>query len=489
MKKCLSIMLLIVLCLGLVATAGCSKQKPQYTFDPVTLEVGQTVGIPDIFGTGEEITYALSEQGIISIENHTITALKAGVTTVIMSCGSASTVFTVTVTEYDRAADPVLAARRELVEAEGARFSGTLFMYDKDLEHVNDPRFNLQANVVHRGIPYVAGSMNLDAFLTGAKYQDENGVYHMDTDLFQGTKWGFLWGASCADLVYWAWNQVSASITFGNAQEMTPENGCLKVGEYESTVRDKKYVDTFADCKANGQDVMFEAYAQLLMGDGGVFYSPKSGGHGILISEVHVERYEDGVIDPSESYILYHDTNGSYSKRIIRLNDELEVEGRSAASYYGKKNFGTMFKEGYLPVTCRELMSSDIPVAEVKVTDSMAGNLNYDSVIAGTITSNYYISYLEMEITDVAGNVVQSAIRYDHEGLNAGKQVFYMDYFGSRYNLEWSNSTDAGYRLYSSSNVIKPDYLLNGNYHCKVTIYLGNHESLVIRDFDFTVAE
>lgn len=452
------------------------------------MDIGQTMGIPDIFGTGEEITYALSEEGVISIENHTITALGEGVTSVIMSCGKASTVFTVTVNPYDRAKDPVLAARRDLVEAEGARFSGTLFVYDKDLEHVNNTKFNLTADVVHKGIPYVAGSMSYDAFMTGVKYQDEYGVYHMNTDLFQGTKWGFLWGASCADLVYWSWSQISSSISFGYAQEMVPEKGCLKVGEYESTIENGFYVDTFADCDANGEDVMFEAYAKLLKGDGGVFYK-KGGGHGILIADVKVVRFEDGTIDPVDSYIIYHDTNGSYGKRIIRLDEETEVDGRGATAHYTKKSFATMFKEGYLPVTCKELMDSRAEVAPVQVNDSMAGNLNFDTILDGTITSNYYISHVTMEITDKAGNVYQTAIRYDHEGLVDGKRVFYMDYFGSRYNLEWSSITSSDYRLYGADNVIKPDYLMNGQYHCKVTVFLGNHESVVVRDFDFTVTD
>jgi len=78
--------------------------------------------------------------------------------------------------------------------------------------------------------------------------------------------------------------------------------------------------------------------------------------------------------------------------------------------------------------------------------------------------------------------VVQSAIRYTNEYHMA----FKMSYFGSRYNLDWSSQTSSDYRLYGADNVIKPDYLPSGNYHCKLTAYFGNHESIVVRDFDFT---
>lgn len=396
---------------------------------------------------------------------------------------------TISVSYYDsakRASDSVLAARRDIVEANGAKSSGALFIYDKDLIHENDTRFNLQANVIHRGIPYNAGCMNLDSYMLGVEYTDADGVNHINTDLYMG-KWGFLYGASCADLVYWAWSEVSTSISFGYAQQMNEVHGCMKVGTYESTVKNGLYVDTFADVANNGKTVMYEAYAKLLKGDGGVFYfkgdeKRGAGGHGILIADVKVVRNADGSINPKDSHILYHDTNGGYHDTTFTVNGK-EVPGRTAGCHYGWKSFETMFKEGYLPVTCRELMYPSAPVAKLEVVDSLAGKLDFNAVIDGVIHSNYYASYYTMEITDAAGNVVQKATRYTNED----HMDFKVSYFGSRYNLDWSSDTSSKYRLYGADDVIKPDYLNNGKYHCKLTAYFGNHESVVVRDFDFTV--
>jgi hypothetical protein len=82
-----------------------------------------------------------------------------------------------------------------------------------------------------------------------------------------------------------------------------------------------------------------------------------------------------------------------------------------------------------------------------------------------------------LELKDAKGNV-QSYHRHNGESTIE-------DFDMAEFTTIVEEST--GYTLYKEDNLLRPETLEKGDYHCKVTVFLGNGESFVVRDFDFTV--
>lgn len=384
---------------------------------------------------------------------------------------------TLDVSYYDRATDPELAARREKVVAYAYENVSTLFMYDKDLSHQRAGRdWSLKANTLYRGVPYNNGNISTYGYLQNLKSVDENGIHHMDTSKYLH-QWGVMLGANCCDLVYWSWSQVSDTIANRWAAETTEAKGLVKVGEYDFDR--KTYSDTKLVVAENDLDVMFAAYACLLPGDG-LVNQYNGGGHVVLISDVHVEYYDDGTIDPDSSYVKYHDTHGGYHEVPVVVNGE-EVTAISTNNVDHKSSFQQIFGQGYLPITCKELVYRDEAVDPATIEDEIAAaDLNKDTVTKGVIKCNYYMDVHTMEITDAAGNLVQKAVRHSNEQNHK-------DYDLSMFTSRRHDDIGDDYQLYTEDDLINLSKLPAGNYHCKLTTHVGNGENIVVRDFDFTI--
>lgn len=376
---------------------------------------------------------------------------------------------------YSRAEDPVLRQRRDAVEASVRSAVETLFIYDKDMPFtLAGMDWSLKGNTYYRGIPYNNGNITRDGFLHYAKSQDENGVYHMDTDAFLPT-YGQMLGANNVDFIYWAWSQFSSTIDFRWAKEMTPAHGAVKVGEYKFDRAE--HSDTKKVCGDNDIDIMVAAYAQLLKGDAVVTYVGSSG-NACLVSDVHVAYYDDGTVDPDKSYVLVHETSGSYKETELTVGGET-VTGISCTIPDSKINFTSLFGRGFLPVTCQELMSSQTNVAKAEIKDSVA-TPDAKTLVSGVITCNYYMSHHTMTITDSTGAVVQTATRQSHE---TNHKDFDLAAFAALKHEDISLA-DA---LYRPDDIINPAALPSGSYRCTLVTYVGNGEALVVRDFNFTV--
>jgi len=409
----------------------------------------------------------------------------------------------VEVTYFDyttRGGSAILAARRDLVAAESTRMATTLFMFDKDLVYESATEvfehYALSADTVYVGIPYTSGNQSLDAFMTNVAYTDSDGINHMDTSAFFSPRWGFLLGASCADMAYWSQNKVSNTISYAYAQDMTEVTGLYKVGDYTyaTTTNEKGHVvlvDTSVDVANNGAQKMYEAYGLLQKGDVATQYFGDAN-HAIVIADVVVKYNNDGSVNGKTSYILYDDLNGNYTRRYpVSVNGQT-IEAPTACRNDYSMYFEQMYNNSYLPMTCKELLTPEDLVDESTVTDTVAAaDLDFSTLVSGKLDFNYYISYAVMEITDAEGVTVQKATRFanehDRRDPTADHTTFNMGYFAERHNFAWSEATSETYALYKEDNMINPTLLASGDYHCTVTVHLGNESVMVVRDFDFTV--
>ncbi len=347
----------------------------------------------------------------------------------------------------------------------------------------------ISSSYVYRGLPYNLGKTSLEAFkldsigtISGTLDGATQTITRIDNSHYIN-KWYLTYGASCADLVLWAWAQVCGEIQMTASTEMTPQNGAWKVGVYTSEVTDKgMLIDTAADVAKNGTDVMYTAYSHLRAGDAGTRYIETDGtmtGHAILITEVHVVKNGDA-IDPNASYVLYHDTYGAHGDtgKLMKIGGA-NYPVYSGGTYNGKMTFAKLYTEGYLPVTCKQLLAPEEEIIP-EVKDSLK-YVDVNNMLTGTVSATKPISHVTVTITDKStGLAVQKATRVWNDNM-----TFNVALLGSQYNFEWSKNEGETYKLYELDNVINVANLSAGNYHCTLTVSLGGGYECDIRDFDF----
>ena len=112
----------------------------------------------------------------------------------------------------------------------------------------------------------------------------------------------------------------------------------------------------------------------------------------------HVERNEDGTIDPEKSYVMVADQRGGtglvgfYDERIE--DDIIHHSGRT--SY--KCTFAELLRTSYIPLTTPEFIGLK-PYERAKVTFSDANCATREQLIAGSVCSNYPMSVIKLVVT------------------------------------------------------------------------------------------
>lgn len=388
--------------------------------------------------------------------------------------------------------EEILAKRRDIVEAEMRRMmsmywtpaeditytlNGNSMGIEADLTMAPDKLVTLKAGRIYRGMPYTHGSGSGYSFLTYATGQDEKGVYTisgLDPESLSGNTGNRAWGRSrisndCADAVFWAWAQVSSSITFDQTQYMTEPYGCIKVGDYDCNII--KFTGyTKPICKDNGEQRMYTAYSQLQKGDAMVLYTDGSGGHAVMIVDVHVEQ-ADGIIDGSKSYVtILEQISSNLHDENKYFDEQLGQEVYLSCGVDTQWTFESIFKKGYLPITCKELVDPS-PRPEEQLTDSVK-TPTFENILGGTLESNYRISSVTATVTDARGNTVQQATCF-------GRQSEMYSFSVSRItNMQEQQVLNGAVDLSS---------LPAGSYHCKLTCRLSTGREMVFRELDFTV--
>lgn len=394
-------------------------------------------------------------------------------------------------TELTEEEKQILAERRDIAEAEMRKMMSMLWRTDTDITYSleksgygidydikNNPDsvITLVAGRLYSGMPYAHGTGSEDGFLSYSTGPDENGIYAISGltgDSMTGNANSSLNNRArisndCADAVYWSWSRVSNSISFPYTRKMTEFTGCLKVGEYDCN--EELYSDTKDTVAANGELVMFAAYAQLQKADGVVMFNGKDG-HAMMISDIYVE-YIGNRINGETSYVTVHEQVSSNLKAGNAYYDEQLQELVYKCGEVDKKyTFQALYKKGYLPITCKELIDPS-PLEAVEVTDSES-SWELSNITAGTFSSNYRISHVTITITDSTGAIVQQAVCY---GIEAEMFAFNLNRFDNAYEKGVLQGTLDIY------------HLTPGTYHCTHVCHVSTGEDVTVRDFDFTLA-
>jgi hypothetical protein len=182
---------------------------------------------------------------------------------------------------------------------------------------------------------------------------------------------------------------------------MVPKFGCIPIGDYKfntavTTLQDHP---TTQICEENGQEKMFECYAQIQMGDG--ITSTKTLHTMMSIIDAVVVRDAEGKIDGEQSYITLQDQAAGKGAKFR----EEEVDGK-IYNYSGKINFHAPFnwlwEKAYIPVTTVEL--AGLKAYEKAWVNFAGAGASMDQLMTGVFQSNYPMCLLKINATDVGGN-------------------------------------------------------------------------------------
>ena len=378
----------------------------------------------------------------------------------------------------------ILAYRRGVVVEEMRRLMGTLWTPEEDIVYYlknpetttedNDPII-MKAGRIYQGLPYTHGSGSAYGFFSYATGQDENGVYtvsgltttHLtgENSNLEGSR--ARQGCDCADTVFWAWGRVASSISFTYTGELTEKYGCLPVGDYFCDLP-KLTGSTKPIVTANGEEVMFNAYAQLQPGDGMVLYTKSSGGHAVMVVGSHIE-YTDGKIDPEKSSVtIIEQKSGPQRDEEHYFHEGIGQDVYICGAVDSVWTFQEIYKKGYLPVTCKELIDP-APRAEESVS-SYTSNPSMNNLWMGTINANYRIASVTITILQ-GGKPVQKATSY---GRQKEQRSFSM--------LAFKDPMEQDMIL----GGLDIDTLEAGTYQCVVTCLLSTGNTHTVHDFEFT---
>lgn len=377
----------------------------------------------------------------------------------------------------------ILAQRRDAVEQYMRYMSTVRWSVDEDVSYTyassgdSSTAIHLKAGRIYQGIPYTHGCGSAYSWLSYATGQDENGVYTLsglNSAALNGVARSGVGNSSrvgndCADAVYWAWAQVSNTISFENTNHMTPLFGCIPVGDYDwdGTIM---LSSTNHVTDTNGEQRMFEAYAQLQKGDGMVRIVDSGGGHAVMIVQTHVERNDEG-IDGEKSYVTVLEQTGGNEKNEKKYFDEELGQDVYLCEVVDKQwSFDTIFEKGYLPITCQELINPS-PLPEPTLEDPNAAPTP-ETMFDGYLKSNYRISSVTVTVSNHKGEAVQHCICHSKEA-----ELFKFDL--GRFLLDARQDLLVG--------EIDLSALEPGQYRCTFDCRLSTGEIIRFRDFTFTV--
>lgn len=252
------------------------------------------------------------------------------------------------------------------------------------------------------GMPYVTQiAGNYEMFMNVL----EDGKYVGPTDAAHAI------GNHCSSSIINSWKLVSNTITASYTVNMMPNmgKGTIPVGEYVYEKGDQSTEDIV---RHNKQDVIFDAYTKLQLGDA-ILSAGKSGqwngtGHTRMVVSLNVERTPGGKINPNRSTIKTIEQTNAFDK---------EASVKTNWYVFHEYTFATLYSQNYIPITVKEL--SETPEEPTFNTS----NLNTPSNVVrgklkGIIYSNHVIKGVTVTISEKNGNTVLEETYHNPDGTN-----------------------------------------------------------------------
>ena len=213
---------------------------------------------------------------------------------------------------------------------------------------------------------------------------------------------------------------------------------------------------------------MFEAYGCLRVADA-LVCREGGAGHAIMAVSVDVARKEDGTIDGDASIVTFMEQSRAHLRAEEKyFHTELQEDVYITFALDVKQTFRELFEEGYLPVTCKELV--DPAPAEVPTVWDSVESPDGTTLLEGVISSNWAIDCVTAAITGADGAVVQQGTVYAIRDPR-------------RYEVELRQLAEEDPERMRGR--VAPEELPAGRYRCVLHCRLTSGQVFTVRDFAF----
>lgn len=305
----------------------------------------------------------------------------------------------------------------------------------------------LYAGTAYGGLPYVSSTFG-NLYKAMEYYDETTGTLKVQANIAK------VIGNQCSASAYWAWSRVSNAISYGGTSNMLEKNGCLRIGSYtyDSSIESfhNESIRTANICTANGEQTMYEAYAQLLPADGISMYTGGAGHVRMVAETAHVIRNADGTINGERSSITFLDQVDSWKSDMQSNGQPIRIQGGVDVTV----SFASLYKAGYLPFRIPELAGKD-PVEEATASIGYSsGAVSVQALQGSTLSANYPLSDITVTVTDQSGKQV-----YSHTKPLSGLNIY-------------------SYMLSSAMETYTLSSFANGTCKVSVTCRVGTGEKL-----------
>ena len=327
---------------------------------------------------------------------------------------------------------------------------------DKDGDGKEELQRWMEPGGIYAGLPYVSTA-------TGNIYRlmdfmdEETGVVNVT----EAGRDPLIFGGMCSSGCYWGWARVLNSADYRWCNDSVYNRGYLPVGPYTYDLSIIKLVNigpqgTDNICQDNGEQVMYQSYANMKRADGLIAVWEKNG-HTMMCSTDPVVVYnEDGTINGEKSYMCVLEQGGTWRDGVSAGGIAYQYEYSLDKEF----TFQKLYTSCYIPYTFGELIGTD-PVEETQISFSHTEEtITKKQLFSAKVTSNYHLSDVYAYIYDEAGNEVLKHV-YRIRVPSTKETKFYEN--GTTYTWgSWENLS------------------ADGKYTVKVEVQLGTGERPVV---------
>ena len=297
------------------------------------------------------------------------------------------------------------------------------FKYYKMSGTAQDMSINFEKGKLYAGLPYTAAGTSLFHFFE--YYDPKTGVLNAKT--FQSGSLDEILGNSAASCIFWSWSSVCASVSGQSTSSFVYANGCLPVGPYTYDFSINAFAEgntTLQICEDNGQELMYQSYAEVKPADGLVFVNFYEGHAAMAVDEAHVVKDAAGKINGEESYILIQEQvfQGLEAPTV-------SAEDPNAATFGSldkKMTFSALFEKKYLPVTTAEFLGQASYQKPAVTYVPIESGETRAAVGAGRLQSSFQIISVTVLVTGQDGKeAVNRKKVLDREAIRDGSGLDY----------------------------------------------------------------
>ena len=279
-------------------------------------------------------------------------------------------------------------------------------------------------------------------------------------------------GSDCSTSTCMAYQTVGTEVCYTQTQDQVPAfgKGTYTVGPYEldPSLNLNNAHKTRQHCAYNGEEVMYESYAQMRMADSVVFWDDGAGHSRLAVADAVVVRDENGKISGQYSYVTMTEQGRS------NLDDVNMTYTSWTANW--DYSFANLYGNYYIPTTIKEFITGQFEPIACRLSGGVDNSRL--GLTTGVITSNYAIDSVTMIITDENGEEV-----YNHRIFTTSSKMV-LD--GTNHSRNRAPCKEYNMASFATALQQQVAFRQGGTYHATITANLMTGDEILVQEVTFT---